>query len=61
MIDFSNIFSNNQHTAEITLTFQKDDVELLKTICEYLETKNKMNNLKKKILEMMEAKEWVYR
>lgn len=57
MIDFSNIFSDNQHTAEITLTFQKDDVELLKTICEYLETKNKMNNLKKKILEMMEAKE----
>ena len=57
MIDFTNIFSDNQHTAEITLTFQKDDVELLKTICEYLETKNKMNNLKKKILEMMEAKE----
>lgn len=57
MIDFSNIFSDNHHTAEITLTFQKDDVELLKTICEYLETKNKMNNLKKKILEMMEAKE----
>lgn len=57
MIDFSNIFSDNPHTAEITLTFQRDDVELLKTICEYLETKNKMNNLKKKILEMMEAKE----
>jgi len=57
MIDFTNIFSDNQHTAEITLTFQKDDVELLKTICEYLETKNQADNLKKKILEMMEVKE----
>jgi len=57
MIDFTNIFSDNQHTAEITLTFQKDDVELIKTICEYLETKNQADNLKKKILEMMEVKE----
>lgn len=54
MIDFTNIFTDNQHTAEITLTFQKDDVEFLKTICQYLETKNQMNNFKKKILEMME-------
>ena len=60
MIDFTNIFSDNQHSAEITLTFQKDDVKFIKTICEYLETKKQMDNLKKKLLEMMEVTEWIY-
>ena len=57
MIDFTSIEFNNQDYGTISLVLQKEDVELLKVLCNYFNAKRDMKLAHDKLMKLLELKE----